>query len=234
MGGPNARTAAFFDVDRTIASSNLLDVYLDYALEGKGPLGRTLWAAAFAPRIPFYALTDWTDRVKFIKKFFKNYRGATVNDLEGWAERRGPGYWSRRIFREARDEVERHRTDGHKVVLLTGGLMEMVRPLGALLNVDEVMASRGGVSGGRFTGDMASGPLSGDGKAQAAKRWAEESGADLSESYAYADDISDLPLLELVGHPVAVNPERRLDKEARARGWPVRRWTLKGLGAPLQ
>ena len=141
MGGPNARTAAFFDVDRTVASSNLLDVYLDYALEGKSLLSRTLWAAAFAPRIPFYAVTDWTDRVKFIRKFFKNYRGATVNDLEGWAERRGPGYWSRRIFREARDEVERHRTDGHKVVLLTGGLMEMVRPLGDLLSVDEVMAS---------------------------------------------------------------------------------------------
>ena len=75
MGGPNARVAAFFDVDRTIASSNLLDVYLDYALEGKGLLSRSLWVAAFAPRIPLYALTDWTDRVKFIKGSLRTTAG---------------------------------------------------------------------------------------------------------------------------------------------------------------
>ena len=228
MGGPNARVAAFFDVDRTIASSNLLDVYLDYALEGKSLLSRGLWFAAFAPRVPLYALTDWTDRVKFIKGFFKNYRGSAVGDLVGWAKRRGAEYWGRRLFREARDEVERHRTDGHKVVLLTGGLMEMVRPLGDLLGVDEVMASRGKVDGERFTGELEFGPLSGAGKAEAAKSWAEKCGVVLSDSYAYADDISDLPLLELVGHPIAVNPERRLGKLARAKGWPVQWWTLKG------
>ena len=104
----------------------------------------------------------------------------------------------------------------------------MVVPLGELLQADEVMASRCGVSAGRFTGELSSGPLSGTAKAEAAEAWATQSGVDLSESYAYADDMSDLPLLELVGHPVAVNPERRLEKLARSRGWPVRHWTSKG------
>ena len=102
-------------------------------------------------------------------------------------------------------------------------------PLGEILQTDEVMASRCGVSAGRFTGELSSGPLSGAAKAEAAEAWANQSGVDLSESYAYADDMSDLPLLELVGRPVAVNPERRLEKLAHSRGWPVQRWITKGV-----
>lgn len=232
MGRPDARAAAFFDVDRTTASSNLLDAYLDYALEGKKLLGRGIWLGTFVPKLPLYALLDWTDRVRFIRGFFRNYRGMTLEDLESWANRKSGDYWRRRLFGEARAAVEWHRERGHKIVLLTGGLMEMVRPLGDLLEVDEVMASRGKVTAGRFTGEMESEPLSGPGKAKAARFWADGSGVDLSESYAYADDMSDLPLLELVGHPIVVNPERRLEKLARAKGWPVRRWTLKGETAP--
>ena len=107
----------------------------------------------------------------------------------------------------------------------------MVTPLGEILHADEVMASRCEVSAGRFTGKLESGPLGGSAKAEAAEAWAKQSGIDLSESYAYADDMSDLPLLELVGHPIAVNPERRLEKLAHTRGWPVRRWTTKGVSS---
>ena len=229
MGQPKAQAAAFFDVDRTSASSNLLDAYLDFTLDGKGPLGRAVSVVGVLTRAPLYAYLDWLDRMRFIERFFKNYNGVSVDAMERWA--RGPGldYWSRHLFQETRDQVNWHREQGHKIVLLTGGLLEMVAPLGAILQTDEVMASRCGVSAGRFTGELSSGPLSGAAKAEAAEAWANQSGVDLSESYAYADDMSDLPLLELVGHPVAVNPERRLEKLAHSRGWPVQRWITKGV-----
>ena len=228
MGPTNAHPAAFFDVDRTSASSNLLDAYLDFTLDGKGPLGKAISVGGVLAKAPLYAYLDWLDRVRFIERFFKNYNGVSVEAMERWTQGPGRAYWSRHLFQEARDQVNRHREQGHKVVLLTGGLFEMVVPLGELLQADEVMASRCGVSAGRFTGELSSGPLSGTAKAEAAEAWATQSGVDLSESYAYADDMSDLPLLELVGHPVAVNPERRLEKLARSRGWPVRHWTSKG------
>lgn len=231
MGQPNGHAAAFFDVDRTSASSNLLDAYMDFATADKGPLGRAASVAGLLLKAPLYAYLDWTDRLRFIERFFGNYNGVSVERLERWA--RGPGlaYWSRRLFREAEDQVNWHRQQGHRVVLLTGGLLEMAAPLGAILHAEEVIASRCRVSGGQFTGELETGPLGGSAKATAAEGWACQSGVDLSESYAYADDMSDLPLLELVGHPVAVNPERRLERLARSRGWPVRRWTTKGVPA---
>ena len=229
MGQPNARAAAFFDVDRTSASSNLLNAYLHFTLNGRSPIGKAISVVALLARVPIYAYLDWRDRVRFIERFFRNYNGVPVESLERWA--RGPGlaYWARHLFREARDQVNWHRQQGHKVVLLTGGLLEMVTPLGEILHADEVMASRCEVSGGRFTGKLESGPLGGSAKAEAAEAWAKQSGIDLSESYAYADDMSDLPLLELVGHPIAVNPARPLERLALSRGWPVHRWTTKGI-----
>ena len=229
MGQPNARVAAFFDVDRTSASSNLLDAYLHFTLDGRGPLGKAFSVAGILTRAPFYAFLDWRDRARFIERFFRNYNGVPLERLERWA--RGPGlaYWARRLFREAKEQADWHREQGHRLVILTGGLLEMVTPLGQILHADEVMASRCGISRGRFTGELESGPLGGPAKAEAAESWAKQSGISLSESYAYADDMSDLPLLELVGHPTAVNPERRLEKLAATRGWPVYRWTIKGI-----
>ena len=77
---------------------------------------------------------------------------------------------------------------------------------------------------GAFTGELAEPPLSADGRASLAARLAAEHGVDLADCHAYGDSISDLPLLELVGHPVAVNPDFRLAREARRRGWGVVDW----------
>lgn len=229
MGQLNGRAAAFFDVDRTSASSNLLDSYLQFTMDGRGPFGKALAFAGLLTKAPIYAYLDWRDRVRFIEKFFRNYNSVPLERLESWA--RGPGfdYWTRRLFREAREQADWHRQKGHRLVILTGGLLEMVTPLGDILHADEVMGSRCRISNGRFTGELESGPLGGVGKALAAESWARESGVELSQSYAYADDMSDLPLLELVGHPIAVNPARPLEKIAESRGWPVRHWTTKGM-----
>ena len=129
MGQPNARAAAFFDVDRTSASSNLLNAYLHFTLNGRNPIGKAISVVGLLTKVPIYAYLDWRDRARFIERFFRNYDGVRVEALEHWA--RGPGlaYWARHLFQEARDQVNWHREQGHRVVLLTGGLFEMVTPL---------------------------------------------------------------------------------------------------------
>ena len=115
--------------------------------------------------------------------------------------------------------IRAHRRRGDRVVLMTGALdflVDSLRHLG-----DELIAARLVERTGRFTGELAEPPLTADGRASLAARLAAEHGLDLADCHAYGDSIADLPLLELVGHPHAINPDFRLAREARRRGWPV-------------
>src|SRR5262249_57473651 len=109
---------------------------------------------------------------------------------------------------------------GRDVILVSASGEEMVRPIGLLLGVTDIVATRMVVADGRYSGDMdfdAGGPN----KVTAIKDLAVERGYDLTDSYAYSDSISDAGLLETVGHPTAVNPDRALRRVAAERGWPV-------------
>jgi fatty acyl-CoA reductase len=92
---------------------------------------------------------------------------------------------------------------------------------------DELVAARLVERLGRFTGELAEPPLTADGRASLAAGLAAEHGVDLADCHAYADSVADLPLLELVGHPHPINPDFRLAREARRRGWPVERWATE-------
>jgi alcohol-forming fatty acyl-CoA reductase len=121
--------------------------------------------------------------------------------------------------------VRAHRRRGDRVVLMTGALDFLVDSLAHL--GDELIAARLVERTGRFTGELAEPPLTADGRASHAARLAAEQGLELADCHAYGDSISDLPLLELVGHPHAINPDFRLAREARRRGWPVERWATE-------
>jgi fatty acyl-CoA reductase len=81
---------------------------------------------------------------------------------------------------------------------------------------------------GAYTGELSGAPVAGEARARMLASFARKRGVDLSRSYAYADSISDLPMLEAVGNPVAVNPDRRLEAAAKDRGWQLRRWSKNG------
>ena len=123
------------------------------------------------------------------------------------------------IYAEALDLIEAHRAAGHKVYLVSASPEEIVEPLAEHLGVDGCIATRTVVDEeGRYSGEMdfyAYGPF----KAEAIVALAAEVGIDLAESSAYSDSYTDLPMLEAVGHPVAVNPDRVLAKTAKERGW---------------
>jgi HAD superfamily hydrolase (TIGR01490 family) len=124
------------------------------------------------------------------------------------------------VYNEAATLIEEHHAAGRSVVIVSSSGEEVVEPIGALLGADHVVATRMVVAAGKYTGDLdfyAFGPF----KAAAMRELAESEGWDLADCFAYTDSHTDLPMLEAVGHPVAVNPDRALRREAAARGWPA-------------
>jgi phosphoserine phosphatase len=119
--------------------------------------------------------------------------------------------------------VREHRAAGHPTVLITGAIRPLTRPLAPLF--DHVEAAELAVDEhGRCTGFLASSPLVGESRAAWMRQWSAEQGIDLAASYGYADSYSDLPLLDAVGHPVAVRPDVALFRHARRRRWDVVDW----------
>jgi phosphoserine phosphatase len=124
------------------------------------------------------------------------------------------------VYAEAAVLIAEHQAAGRDVVLVSASGEEMVRPIGELLGVTDVIATRMTIEDGRYTGEVefyAAGPA----KVQAVRTLAEQRGYDLTESYAYSDSVSDVPMLECVGHPTVVNPDRGLRKIATERAWPM-------------
>jgi phosphoserine phosphatase len=125
--------------------------------------------------------------------------------------------------------VRDHRAAGHKTVLITGALDVAVEPLRPLF--DHIIAASIDRRNGKLTGEMLAVPPTGEVRAQLMVKWAKQNGLDPAQGVAYADSASDLPMLEAVGYPVAVNPETRLVTIAEKRGWLTENWP-KTAGAP--
>ncbi len=124
------------------------------------------------------------------------------------------------LYAEARAMVSGHREAGRDIIVVSASGHEVVDPIAALLGADTVIATQMVIMDGRYTGDFAFYAY-GEAKAMRIRQLAGERGYDLANSYAYSDSITDLPMLEAVGHPAAVNPDRALRRAAAQRGWPV-------------
>lgn len=118
------------------------------------------------------------------------------------------------------DEVKEHRSEGRDIVIVTTGMRELVQHATDYLGEAEVIGVEPRVEDGLFTGEV-DGPLQGTHKREAVEGYAAEHGIDLAASYAYSDHASDLPFLESVGHPVAVDPDSTLRQVAEDRGWRI-------------
>ncbi len=223
-------TGAFFDVDGTLVDSDIVRYAVGIRTAEMGPTLRRLWTAAFLPRIPYYLALDRKSRAAFQRSLYRIYAGLSTDDLKERAEALFHHHIEPRIYAAGRARVGDHRRRGHRVVLVSGSVEAIVRPLAASLGVEDVLAPRLEAFDGVLTGALEGPTLSGERKAEAVVGFAEAREIDLGASFAYADSQDDRPMLEAVGRPAAVNPDRRLLETALARGWDVYQW--KGL-APL-
>jgi HAD superfamily hydrolase (TIGR01490 family) len=218
-GGP---ALAFFDVEGVVIDTTIAHFYAWLRTRDMPELDRLVWSAGLAARVPSWLQVDRRSRAAFNRRFYRLYRDLPARELRAQAAAALPDFIQPRIQHEAVRRVRAHRRRGDRVVLMTGALdflVDSLRHLG-----DELIAARLVERTGRFTGELAEPPLTADGRASHAARLAAEHGLELADCHAYGDSISDLPLLELVGHPHAINPDFRLAREARRRGWPVEHW----------
>ncbi|MBA2618592.1 MAG: HAD-IB family hydrolase [Rubrobacter sp.] len=214
--------AAIFDVDGTLVGSNVVSYYAWLRMQELPAAVRPLWLAGFLTKIPYYWGLDKVSRAHFNRVFYKNYAGWKPERARHLGRESFAGFTLDRIFPDALDRLREHKALGHRVVLLSGALDFLLEPMKDL--ADDVLCSTLAQENGTYTGELSGSPVAGDARARMLASFARKRNVDLSRSYAYADAISDLPMLEAVGRPVAVNPDRRLRAAAEERGWQIRDW----------
>ena len=231
-GSPTApRQAAFFDVDGTLADTTIAHYYRYFMLQRLSPLRGKLWHAGFWVKCGYYLWLDRRDRLRLNVVFYRNYGGLPTAEIKAHAGECYRQVLVPRFYPQAAACIEEHRRAGRVIVLVTGSLDFLVEPLAREIGATSVLAASLVESNGRFTGELNGPPIGTAEKASRIRRLAEREGIDLSRSFAYGDSAADLPMLEAVGHPQVVNPDRALAAAAKARAWPVHRWTVPAAGA---
>ncbi len=223
------RNLAVFDLENTLIASNVVESYAWLASRRMDRGERVRFTARMLAEAPQLLALDRRDRGDFLRHFYRRYDGAPAGRLRADAWELFSDLLLEKAFPEGLRRVRQHRRLGHRTMLLTGALDFVVEPLRALF--DDVVCARLDEVDGRLTGHLASVPPTGEARAMLLADFAAAEHLDLRQAVAYADSASDLPMLESVGYPVAVNPEPKLATIARRRGWHVEHWK-KAPGGP--
>lgn len=222
-GGGATSVAAFFDMDGTLLSSNVIETYLWLRLREQSGSERVSELGRLAARLPGLVRAERRERSAFLRSVYREYAGARLDELEAVADAHLTDHVLARLSPEAVRRIREHRAAGHHTVLITGAIRPLTRPLAPLF--DHIEAAELAVDErGVCTGHLASSPLVGESRAAWMRQYAAAQGIDLAASYGYADSHSDLPLLEAVGRPVAVRPDVPLFRHARSKRWTIVDW----------
>ncbi len=212
--------AAFFDLDRTLIRRSSA-LALAGSFQERGLIGRKQLAKAAAWQVLFAARGASAETVrKAAEDGLMLLKDLEVEEMRALVSEAMEPALKPLVYREPLDLVARHRERGERVYIVSAALQEIVDPLAAELGFDGAVGSLCEVVGGRYTGRSLR-ACHGEGKAEAVRELAAAEGIDLTASTAYSDSHTDLPFLEVVGHPAAVNPDRELRRIARERGWPI-------------
>ncbi len=224
------RHIAAFDLENTLIASNVVESFSWLATRDLDAKARIAFTAKMFRDAPALLSLDRKDRGDFLRSFYRRYEDAPAALLREDAWEYLTDLVITKSFPAGIRRVREHKALGHRTILITGALGFLVEPLRPLF--DEIFAAEMSVHpDGRLTGELDVGPPTGEQRALILGKYAESEGLSLDESVAYADSASDLPMLEAVGHPVAVNPEAKLATIARKRGWHVEQWS-KAPGGP--
>jgi HAD superfamily hydrolase (TIGR01490 family) len=221
-----APVAAFFDVDGTLTRTTILHPLIWYQRARLSRPRYALWAAGLMVEVPRLVWTDRRSRCRVHEIFYRRYAGLVADDLRAWHCQTFADNLRRVLFPAAAACLEEHRRQGHRIVLVTGGLDFVMRPLAEHVGATDLIATHLVESDGVLTGELAGPPIADERKGELVREYADKHGIDLARSFAYTDSHGDLPMLDCVGRPAAVNPDRRLRGLAAARGWRVEDWKL--------
>lgn len=212
-------TVAFFDLDYTLLDTSSGLLYIREALKQR--------------RVPWWVVGQVSLRYQLKRLDF----GQAHAHLIGYVGRQGQSETARffaewlprqlfpRLTRAGQVKIEWHKQQGHRVVILSASIEEIVKPVAEYLGLgQDYRCTRLTVENDQYTGQLDGPACYGSGKVYWARQWASKNKVDLQNGYFYTDSSSDLPLLELVAHPVPVNPSRKLAKIAVARGWRIEKF----------
>lgn len=214
-------TAAFFDLDKTIIAKSSAFAW-SKEFQANGLISRvSVLRAAYAQFVYLVGGADH-DQMEKMRQFMSQLcAGWDVEAVHRIVNDTLYNVVEPLVFGEALDLINEHHAADRDVIIVSTSGAEMVEPIGAMLSADHVVATRMEVNDeGRYTGKIRFYAYA-ENKAKAIRDLARKRGYDLSECWAYSDSVTDVPMLEAVGHPVAVNPDKELRKIAEERGWPV-------------
>lgn len=215
-----ARAAAFFDLDRTIIGGSSAFMF-GWAAYRKGyvPTSQLVVDLFNAVAFQFAGASDAkTEAVK--QRILDAIEGTEAQTLADLADDIIPRLLDD-VRREARGLIDLHRDAKRDTYIISASPFEIVSRFASEMAMTGGLGTVAEVRDGIYTGELAEPFCYGEGKAHAIRKIAAERDYDLSRSYAYTDSAGDLPMLEAVGHPVAVNPDRELEAIAFHRGWPI-------------
>lgn len=214
------RAAAFFDLDRTIIAGSSVFVF-GWVAYRNGLVSNSELMKDTKNAINFKLSGAGDDKTEAVKnRVLDAIVGVPVEVLTGLAEDIIPKLLDD-VRREARGLIDLHAHAGRDTYIVSASPVEIVGKFAEAMDMTGGLGTVAQSSHGVYTGELAQPFCYGEGKAVAMRKVAEERGYDLARSYAYTDSIGDLPMLEAVGHPVAVNPDRALEAIAYHRGWPI-------------
>jgi HAD superfamily hydrolase (TIGR01490 family) len=228
MAGAEAKSAAFFDLDKTLMAGSSGMVFARVASRHgfvpRGQLAKWGWDHL---RYRLRGMSDeQTNAVVDVAR--RVFSEIPERDIDRMAPELLAGILPR-IYPQMLEEVHRHQDEGRATFIVSAAGNDLVKTLAAVLGMEGGIGTRWAVgSDGKFTGEMDGPFVYGEGKVEAMRRFAKKHDIDMESSYAYSDSASDLPMLRSVGHAVVVNPDADLLGIARREGWQVMRFERLG------
>ena len=214
------RPAAFFDLDKTIIAKSSTLAFSRSFYAGGLISRRSVLRSAYAQFVYLVGGADHDQMEKmrdFLSELCAGWDVATVQEIVADTLHH---IVDPLVYDEAVSLIEEHRLAGRDVIIVSASGSEVVEPIGEMLGADAVIATRMRIEDGRYTGEIDFYAYA-ENKAAAMRDLATSKGYDLDRSYAYSDSATDVDMLEAVGHPHAVNPDKELRRHATTRGWPI-------------
>jgi HAD superfamily hydrolase (TIGR01490 family) len=221
---PQPIHAAYFDVDGTLAKSNIVDPLLFIKKQVMSSFHYTVWKATLPFRFIYWTVLDKISREKSTASIYRQYKGISVDTVSNLKIRCYQDHYKHQLFSHAFNTVCALREQEVRIVLVSGSLDIFLQPLAEELGA-ELISSRLTIKNGKYTGEIEGNIVSGKQKSLLINEHAEKNRFDLKNCASFGDSGDDIPMLCSVGYPTAVNPDKKLRLWAEKNNWTIFNWS---------